>query len=191
MEQLTTVFGIILLVGFFIAVAAYKPMRNRLILTKGYDADGGLGYILAGASIVLPLVLSINIVQSGVVLALCFIIPFVLNILLRIGKIGVGSAIMITALQTFGIIWVVLKWLLNAFSAMFGGAQKGGDSATAKMNADCAQKAELYRQYQARVAEAEANRDEALTMMGGDRATDAKIAEAERDYNRDVTKVGR
>jgi 3-dehydroquinate synthetase len=59
------------------------------------------------------------------------------------------------------------------------------------MNADNAKKAELYRQYQDRVAAAEANRDEALTAMGGDMATDAAIAEAERDYNRSVVDVGR
>lgn len=102
-DVLIMALGMPLLVGFIVAVIAYKPYRDRLIMTKGYDADSS-GNLLAGASIILPAVLSINVVSNPIILGLCFLVPFIINIATRISKIGVGSAVLITVLQTFGFI---------------------------------------------------------------------------------------
>lgn len=187
-DVLIMALGMPLLVGFIVAVIAYKPYRDRLIMTKGYDADRS-GNLLAGASIILPAVLSINVVSNPIILGLCFLVPFIINIATRISKIGVGSAVLITVLQTFGFIWIAIKAIGRFCMKMMGGVDKAGTDVINRRNADEARKQELYRQYQAEVEDAERHRDMALDMMGGDAATDAVIRQAEDEYHRKVSEV--
>ncbi len=187
-DLLSMVLGIALLVGFVAALIAYKPLRDRLIVTKGYDADSS-GNLLAGASILLPLVLGINVVQSPLVLVLLFLVPFVINVVTRMSKIGAKDAVLITVLQTFGFIWVVIKWIWNICNQMMGAADRGGSAAVNRRNADAARKQELYRQYQATVEDAERHRDMAMDAMGGDAATDAAVAAAETEYQRKASEI--
>lgn len=187
-ELLVMALGMVLIVGFFVALIAYKPYRNRLIATKGYDADSS-GKFLAGASIVLPAVLSINVVSDPKILGLCFLVPFIINIVTRISKIGIVNAVLITVLQTFGFIWIAIKAIGRFCMKMMGGADKAGTDVINRRNADEAKKQELYRQYQAKVEDAERHRDMALDVMGGDRATDAVIRQAEDEYHRKASEV--
>jgi len=184
-ETLLTVMGLVIVIGFAVAVIAYKPVRNRIIATKGYDADKS-GKLLAMASIGLPLLLGFNMVRDVKVLVLLFLVPFAINVVLRIGKIGVGNAILITVLQTFGIIWVILKGAYNIFKKATGAAERGGNEAIARRNADEAKKAELMREYEAKVARIERGSDEISDLTG---ETDAAIAAARDDYEREVSKV--
>ena len=192
MDTTTKVLSVVLLVGFILAIVAYKPVRNRVIATKGYDADKGIGNTLAFASIVLPLALSgFELVQDPIIVGACFFIPLILNIVLRISKVGFGNALLLTFLQTAGVIWVVFAKIFSVVARMMDMSFADAEKADARRNADLAKKEELYRQYRASVAEAEANRDEVLTMTGGDIATDSKIAEAEDEYNRKVSEIDR
>jgi len=189
MTVLSIILLIVLLIGFIAALAAYKPVRNRIILTTGYDADKGLGNFLAIASIVIPLILCFNICEDPIILTAIFLVLFLINVANRIPKIGIGNAFLLTLLQSLGVFWIIIKKIWSVCWRIMEGVNANADKEARRRDAALAQKEKLYRQYKASVAQAEANRDESLIMTGGDVATDAAIAEAEDEYNRKVFEI--
>ena len=184
-ETLAAILGLVLLGGFIAAIVAYKPVNYKLIREKGYDADEGLPHILAMATVILPAVLGFAAVQNGVILGLLALVPFVLAVVLRIPKIGVGSALLVTFLQAVGAIWMIIKAVWKFAESVMGRTQAASDKTIALKNAQEAKKAELKRAYEAKVADIERHSDTVDDVLGD---TDAAIAAARDDYERDVTK---
>lgn len=174
-DMMMKVVTFLVLAGFFLAVVLYRPLCLKCIRTKGYDPDTGLGKILGVASIALPAVLGINVVRNGLVLILLFLVPFALNIAMRVSKIGFGMALIITVLQTLGVVWMGLKALIefawNAMGVMNGTATVSSKPHTRQEKVDV-KKAAAYQMYQANMT------------MG-----DISPEEAEEEYDAAVTKA--
>lgn len=191
-EVLLMVLGVAILVGFVVGIVAYKPVRNKLIREKGYDADKS-GYLLSLFSMFAIIGgcvagTSGNRANTGIIMLGIGIgvVLQVFNIIKRIKPIGLGNAVLITLLQMLSMLWVCIAWFVKTVASLMSRSNNMADGTIARKNADEAKKAELMREYEASVAAIRQGSDEIADLTG---ETDAAIAAARDDYEREVSKV--
>lgn len=187
-ENLLMVLGIVILAGFAVGVFAYKPMNYKMIREKGYDADKGIARLLAMGAVIVPAILSINVVQDGKMLGIVFVGFYAASVALRISKIGIVNALLISFLQALSAIWLVIKFIFQISSRMIGGSAKSTVDQAEKASKEAARKAELRREYEQTVAQIERGSSVLDEVTG---VTDALLDEAKEDYDEAVSKVGR
>lgn len=187
--------GLLLIVGLVVGAVAYTPMRDKLIREKGYDADysGGRALsILTLLAFALGYGMFVDGNASTSIAMLSFavgIILLVVNVLKRAKALGVGSAILITLVQTLSMVWLFFVWFVKTAWRMFNGftSQHIDDQAkAAKANKAAERKAALMREYEASVAAIERGSDE-VSVLTGEAA--AAIDQATADYEREVEMI--
>lgn len=183
-EMLLTILGVVILGGIAVGVIAYKPVRNRLIREKGYDADTeGTFYgvlalisIFAGFCGIEALGNIAPIAGAGVAAVLILIM-----MVKRIKAVGLGNALLVTLLQTLSIVWLFFAWVFKTAWGLMNGM-----SSTPKVNKDAERKAALMREYEDKVAGIRRGSDEISDLTG---ETDAAVAAARKDYESAVSQI--
>lgn len=187
-ENLLMVLGIVMLVGIVVGILAYKPMNYKMIREKGYDADQGIPRLLALGAVIIPVILSINVVQDVKILGIVFAGFYAACVALRVSKIGIVNALLISFLQALSAIWLVVKFIVQFSSRIFGRSEKIAIDQGEKAGREAARKAELRREYEQTVAQIERGSTVLDEVTG---VTDALLDEAKEDYDEAVSKVGR
>lgn len=165
----------------------YKKRRDELIRTKGYDADLGIGKILAIVTVgaLVGVASRSGDYDGGKVVAVCILVAvasLAANVLLRIKAIGVKDAVLISLEQTVYMVAGAFVWFVKTIWGMFNGFTSKHNAAEvkrAKAQAEAERKASLMREYEASVAAIERGSDEVSDLTG---ETDAAIAQATADY---------
>ncbi len=80
-------------------------------------------------------------------------VPFVIAVVMRVPKIGVGSALLVTFLQAIGAIWMIIK-------AVWKFVQTAADKTIARKNAD-----DMLGQTDAALADAQTEYEHELTKL--------------------------
>lgn len=164
----------------------YKKRRDELIRTKGYDADLGIGKILAMLTVGAILVAALRGDEGGgrivIMCGLVAVVSLAVNILLRIKAIGIKDAVLISLEQTVYMVAGAFVWLVKTIWGMFNGFTSKHNAAEvkrAKAQEAAEHKAALMREYEASVAAIKRGSDEVADLTG---ETDAAIAQATADY---------
>lgn len=166
----------------------YKKRRDKLICTKGYDADHGIGKIL---SMVTAGAIFFTGFQAGggsetkgvaIILILVAVASLAVNVLLRIKPVGIMDAIIISLEQTVAMLVGAFVWFFKTICSLFGGFMGNHNAAEAeraKKQQEAERKAALMREYEASVAAIRQGSDEIADLTG---ETDAAIAQATAEY---------
>lgn len=120
MEILAWVVAVLVLLGTVVGIVAYKPYRNWLIATKGFDADTRLSAIVSGAALIVALLAMLNEEYLPAILLAAAVL--VAAVLFRIRKVGLLHAIGISVVQGFSVFWVVSKTIVRLAYRMVSGS---------------------------------------------------------------------
>jgi len=173
----------------------YKKRRDKLIRTKGYDADHGIGMILsmvtAGAIFFIGFQAGGGSETQGVavILILVAVASLAVNILLRIKPVGIMDAVVISLEQTVAMLVGAFVWFFKTICSLFGGfmgKHNAAEAERAKKQQEAERKAALMREYEASVAAIQQGSDEIADLTG---ETDAAVAAARDDYEWEVSKI--
>lgn len=165
----------------------YKKRRDELIRTKGYDADLGIGKILAMLTVGAILVAALRGDEGGggrivIMCGLVAVVSLAVNVLLRVKAIGIKDAVLISLEQTVYMVVGAFVWIAKTIWGMFNGFTSKHNAAEvkrAKAQEVAEHKAALMREYEASVAAIKRGSDEVADLTG---ETDAAIAQATADY---------
>lgn len=177
------ILAFLLIVGLVVGAVGYKPIRNKLIREKGYDADMS-GKVLSGLAL-LAFALGGGLAADGNGAAMLGfavgLVLLVINVLKRVKAIGVGSAILITLVQTLSIVWLAFVWFIKMIWGMFNGfTSHNVDVGTQqeKVSRDAQLKAQLLQEYEAKAAQAAGHSDMEAAAI-------AAVAKEAREYGED------
>lgn len=157
---LAMVLCVVILIGFVVGIIAYKPVRNKLIREKGYDADSeGKGlFIAAIASAFIGLCASESGVGDFAIIAGLGVSAVLILILLvkRVKAVGIGNALLVTLLQVLSMAWLFFAWFFKLAWNMFNGFTSNHIAVEGKkeqVSRDAALKAQLLQEYEAKAAQ--------------------------------------
>lgn len=168
-ETLGMVLAAVILIGFAVGIIAYKPVRNKLIREKGYDADesGKLLSMFAMIAIIGGCMAGTSGDRANVgLIALGFAVGIglqVFNVIRRAKAVGMGNAVLITLLQMLSMLWICIVWVVKMVWGMVNGSS-GRDVAVStkkeQVRRDPRLKEDLLQTPEAQAAKLEGHSDD-------------------------------